>query len=270
MRDADRRAPQLAAESTARASVGRQHQEVHPDRHRAQGNGLNVEIAAPLVGDIESVVSALLDGMGGLDAAAADWTGAISAKAQRNVAKMAPQAHEQQRARWTFTARSAAAHDLQATPGCHPRQRRRQHARFRPLASSTCTSRANGSMSAPGASWASAWALPSPPQWKPASRCWRRGRQRLRLLRHGGRNHLPVQPAGLHRRSSTITASIAAPTSIPTGRDPGDHGVRQGSALRQDDGGVRRSRRHVPSPDDLNAPSTQPWTWQADPGQRRD
>ncbi len=26
-----------------------------------------------------------------------------------------------------------------------------------------------------------------------------RGRQRVRFLRHGGRNHLPLQPAGLHR-----------------------------------------------------------------------
>jgi hypothetical protein len=55
------------------------------------------------------------------------------------------------------------------------------------------------SMSAPGASWASAWATPSPPPSRPASRCSRRGRLGLRLLRHGGRDDLPLQPAGLHR-----------------------------------------------------------------------
>ncbi|MFL5121344.1 MAG: oxalyl-CoA decarboxylase [Microvirga sp.] len=51
----------------------------------------NVEIAAPLVGDIGSCVEALLDGMGGnWPAPPADWTGAVNAKREENVAKMAP------------------------------------------------------------------------------------------------------------------------------------------------------------------------------------
>jgi oxalyl-CoA decarboxylase len=51
----------------------------------------NVEIAAPVVGDIGSCVSALLDAMGGSwPAAPADWMGAVSAKRDENVAKMAP------------------------------------------------------------------------------------------------------------------------------------------------------------------------------------
>jgi len=51
----------------------------------------NVEIAAPLVGDIGSCVSALLDGMGGnWQAPPADWTDMIKAKVEANVAKMAP------------------------------------------------------------------------------------------------------------------------------------------------------------------------------------
>jgi oxalyl-CoA decarboxylase len=51
----------------------------------------NVEISAPLVGDIGSCVSALLDGMDGKwTAAPADWTGAVSKKREENVAKMAP------------------------------------------------------------------------------------------------------------------------------------------------------------------------------------
>ncbi len=50
----------------------------------------NVEIAAPLVGDIGSCVSALLDGMDGKwPAPPADWIGAVNARKEANVAKMA-------------------------------------------------------------------------------------------------------------------------------------------------------------------------------------
>jgi len=51
----------------------------------------NVEIVAPVVGDIGSCVSALLEGMGAKwPAAPADWTGAVSKKREENVVKMAP------------------------------------------------------------------------------------------------------------------------------------------------------------------------------------
>jgi oxalyl-CoA decarboxylase len=51
----------------------------------------NVEIAAPVVGDIGSCAQALLDAMGGKwDAPPAEWTGAVKAKREENVAKMAP------------------------------------------------------------------------------------------------------------------------------------------------------------------------------------
>ena len=51
----------------------------------------NVEIVAPVVGDIGSCVSALLAGMGGnWSAAPADWLGTVSKKRDENVAKMAP------------------------------------------------------------------------------------------------------------------------------------------------------------------------------------
>ncbi|MEZ5777117.1 MAG: oxalyl-CoA decarboxylase [Paracoccaceae bacterium] len=50
----------------------------------------NVEIAAPLVGDIGSVLSALLDGMGkDWKKPSAEWTGAVKSKKDANVAKMA-------------------------------------------------------------------------------------------------------------------------------------------------------------------------------------
>jgi oxalyl-CoA decarboxylase len=51
----------------------------------------NIEIAAPVVGDIGSCVAALLEGMDGKwPAAPAEWTGAVSSKREENIAKMAP------------------------------------------------------------------------------------------------------------------------------------------------------------------------------------
>ena len=51
----------------------------------------NVGIVAPLVGDIGSCVSALLEGIDGKwPAPAADWVGAVNAKKEENIAKMAP------------------------------------------------------------------------------------------------------------------------------------------------------------------------------------
>jgi oxalyl-CoA decarboxylase len=51
----------------------------------------NVEIVAPLVGDIGSCVGALLEGMGkDWQKPSEEWTGAIRAKVESNVARMAP------------------------------------------------------------------------------------------------------------------------------------------------------------------------------------
>jgi oxalyl-CoA decarboxylase len=51
----------------------------------------NVEIAAPVVGDIGSCVSALLEGMGGKwPSPPADWTKTVTSKREDNIAKMAP------------------------------------------------------------------------------------------------------------------------------------------------------------------------------------
>jgi len=51
----------------------------------------NVEIAAPLVGDINSCVSALLDGLNSnWSAPPTDWINAIKTKKETNIAKMAP------------------------------------------------------------------------------------------------------------------------------------------------------------------------------------
>jgi oxalyl-CoA decarboxylase len=51
----------------------------------------NVEIVAPVVGDIGSCVSALVEGMDGKwQAAPAEWTKAVTSKREENIAKMAP------------------------------------------------------------------------------------------------------------------------------------------------------------------------------------
>src|SRR5688572_15300163 len=50
----------------------------------------NVEIAAPVVGDIGSCVTALLNAMGSKWEAPSDWVNAVRAKREENVAKMAP------------------------------------------------------------------------------------------------------------------------------------------------------------------------------------
>ena len=51
----------------------------------------NVEIVAPVVGDIGSCVSALLEGLDGKwPAPPADWTNAVKAKKEENIGKMAP------------------------------------------------------------------------------------------------------------------------------------------------------------------------------------
>ncbi|MBM3530757.1 MAG: oxalyl-CoA decarboxylase [Alphaproteobacteria bacterium] len=50
----------------------------------------NVEIAAPVVGDIGSCVNAMLAAMGGWAAPPADWVKTVTSKRDENVAKMAP------------------------------------------------------------------------------------------------------------------------------------------------------------------------------------
>jgi oxalyl-CoA decarboxylase len=50
----------------------------------------NVEIVAPVVGDIGSCVAALLGGMGGWPAPPADWVKTVSSKRDENISKMAP------------------------------------------------------------------------------------------------------------------------------------------------------------------------------------
>ena len=162
----------------------------------------NVEIVAPVVGDIGSCVAALLKrAMGGNwpvpRRGGLDQDGDLEARRERRQDGAA--ADEQQRADGLSRRARRAAHHRQGAAGRDPGQRRRQHARSRarhhrhlPAAQAhrrrhlghhghrhgLCHRRRDRDRQA-GA--------------------LRRGRLGVRLLRHGGRDDLPLQAAGLHR-----------------------------------------------------------------------
>ena len=178
----------------------------------------NVEIAAPVVGDIGSCVAALLDGMGGSwPKAPADWMGAVTAKRDENVAKMAPRLMNNNspmdyhgalgvlrtiiKERPDAILVNEGANTLDLARGVIDMYQPRKRLDV-------------GTWGVMGIGMGSAHRRRRRDRQAGARD---RGRQRLRLLRHGGRDDLPLQPADLRRRSSTTTASIAAPTSNASG-----------------------------------------------------
>ena len=160
----------------------------------------NVEIVAPVVGDIGSCVSALLDGMGGnWPAPPADWINAVKTKREENIAKMAPRLTNTKSPMDFHGALGALRTVIKERPDAilvnegantldlargvidmyQPRKR---------LDVGTW-----GVMGI-GMGFAIAAAIET---GKPVLAV--EGDSRLRLLRHGGRDHLPLQPAGLRR-----------------------------------------------------------------------
>ena len=160
----------------------------------------NVEIVAPLVGDIGSCVSALLEGIDGKwPAPPADWINAVKSKKEENIAKMAPRLMNKFGADGLPRRARCAAHRHQGAAGCHPRQRRRQHARSRAR-----HHRHVSAAQAPGRRHLGRHGhrhglCHRGRNRDRQARASGRRRQRLWVLRHGGRNDLPVQPAGLRR-----------------------------------------------------------------------
>ena len=204
----------------------------------------NVEIVAPVVGDIGSCVAALLEGIDGKwPAPPADWTGAVKTKKDDNIAKMAPRLMNNNAPMDFHGALGALRTVIKERPDAilvnegantldlargiidmyQPRKR---------LDVGTW-----GVMGI-GMGYAIAAAIET---GKP--RACRRRRQRLRLLRHGGRDDLPVQPSGL-RRHLQQQRHLSRHRRQSDGR-PGRCAdrLRQGLALRQDDGGLRWRRR---------------------------
>ena len=181
----------------------------------------NVEIVAPVVGDIGSCVSALLDGMGGnWPAPPADWINAVKTQTRGEHRQDGAAADEQPVADGLPRRARRTAHRHQGAAGRHPRQRRRQHARSGARRRSTCISRANASTSAPGASWASAWASPSPPPSRPASPCSRSKATAPSASPAWRSRPSAATTCRSASSSSTTTASIAEPTSMPRASDP--------------------------------------------------
>ena len=180
-------------------------------------------------------------------------------KREENVAKMAPRLMNNNVADGLPRRARRAAHHRQGAAGRHPGQRRRQHAR----------SRARHHRHVPAA---------QAPRRRHLGRhghrhglCHRRrdrdrqagargrGRPRLRLLRHGGRDDLPLQAAGLHRHLQQ-RRHLSRHRRQHRRLRPGDDRVRQGLALRQDDRGLRRRRRQCDvARTSSSAPSTRRW-----------
>jgi thiamine pyrophosphate-dependent acetolactate synthase large subunit-like protein len=124
----------------------------------------NVEIAAPLVGDIESCVKALLDAMGTGPRRSRKRSRPTSPEWRRNFRTTT--------CRWISTGRSACCGRSSRSGPIQSSSTRARTRSISPVASSTYTSRANGSMLVPGASWVSAWDRRSLLPWKRAVPSW--------------------------------------------------------------------------------------------------
>ena len=231
----------------------------------------NVEIVAPVVGDIGSCVSALLEGMGGnWPAPPADWIGAVNAKREENIAKMAPRLMKNSAPmdfhgalgalRTVIKERPDAilvnegANTLDLARGVIDMYRAAQAPRRRHLGRHGhrhgLRHRGRGG--------------------DRQARARGRRRQRVRLLRHGGGDDLPVQSAGLRRRLQQRRHLSRNRRQSRRRFGPGDDRLRQGLALRQDDGSIRRRRRACDDARRAEARRrTRPWTPASRPSSTR-
>ena len=166
----------------------------------------NQPIAAPLVGDIGSVMEALLErAKPGQITVQTAWREELAAKSAQNVAKMADR----------LEAARPAPDEVPRRAAGHPRRpagrtRRSTSSTRAPTrltsraTSSTCTCRGTASTAAPGASWASAWATRSPPPSRPATRSSR------------SRATAPSASAAWSSRRSAATTCRSSPSSSTT------------------------------------------------------
>ena len=160
----------------------------------------NVRIDAPVVGDIGSCVSALLNEMkSGWAKPPAEWLNAISEKKTANVAKMAETLAKNPVADEFPQRAERGARHRQGEPGRDARQRRRQRARLHAQHRRHVQAEEAHRRRHLGHHGRRHGLLRRRRRGHQAAGDRDRGRQRLRLLRHGSRDHLPLQPAGLHR-----------------------------------------------------------------------
>ena len=209
----------------------------------------NVRIDAPVVGDIGSCVSALLAGIG------SDW-----AKPPAEWTRRRRRAQEQEHREdgrdagqgsgadeFPQRAERGARHH-QGQPGRHPGQRRRQRARLHAQHRGHVQAAQAPRRRHLGHHGHRHGLLRRGRRGQRRAGDRDRGRQRLRLLRHGSRDHLPLQPAGVHRRHEQQRRLPRHRRQSDRRPRRGAHRVREGCALRQDDRGLRwRGRaRHDP------------------------
>ncbi len=204
----------------------------------------NVRIDAPVVGDIGSCVSALLAGIGsGWAKPPAEWLDAIAERRNKNVAKMAETLARNPSPMNFHSALSVVRDIVKANPeamlvneGANALDFTRSIVdMYRPRKRVDVGTWGVMGM---GMGFAVAAAVVERPAGDRD-----RGRQRLRLLRHGSRDHLPLQPAG-------VRGDPEQQRRLPRRRGEPDRrarsfapGVRQGRALREADGGLRRRGR---------------------------
>ena len=230
----------------------------------------NVEIAAPLVGDIGSCVEALLEGMGDWPAPPADWTGAVNAKREENVAKMAPRLMNNRSPMDFHGALGALRTVIKERPDAILVNEGRQHARSRPRRHRHVPAAQAPRRRHLGRHGHRHGLCDRGGDRDGKARARGRGRLSLRLLGHGDRDDLPLQPAGLRRRLQQ-QRHLSRHRPEPGGVGSGDDRLRQGRALRPDDGGLRRRRRQRHEPRRAEARRRcRDGLRQADPHQRGD
>ena len=160
----------------------------------------NVEIVAPVVGDIGSCVSAMLDAHGRQLAGGAgrlDGRGHGQARRERRQDGAAPD--EQQIADGLSRRAGRAAHHHQGAARRHPGQRGRQHARPRARRDRHVQAAQAAGRRHLGRHGRRHGFGDRRRRGDRQSRARGRGRQRLRLLGHGGRDDLPLPAADLRR-----------------------------------------------------------------------
>ena len=244
-RDADRRAPQLAA-------VARQGQDLgQPSRRSSSRSTSSPRRWTPTSRSSRrwSATSApacrrCSQGMGGnWPAPPADWINDRHVEARRERRQDGAAADEQQRADGLPRRARRAAHHRQGAAGRHPGQRRRQHARSR--------ARHHRRVSAAQASRRRHLGH----HGHRHGLCHRGGDRDRQAGARGRRRLRPsASPAWRSRRSAGTSLPVCIVIFNNDGiyrgtdvnsvsSDPATDRVRQRLALRQDDGGVRRRRR---------------------------
>ena len=197
---ADRRAPQLAPVARQGQDLGHGAQAVRPDRHRAEGDGLERRDRGAGGGRHRLLRRGAAAGMGETGRAPpAEWTGAIKEKVDGNIAKMAPRLQNNNVPMDFHGALGALRRIIKERPDAILVNEGANTLDFARSIIDMYQPR-NASTSAPGASWGSAWARRSRRRSRPASRCSPSKATAPRVLRHGGGDDLPLQAAGLRRR----------------------------------------------------------------------